>query len=122
MSNYYNLKSTHYINVGTHGFYLLGALDPLGLNDKLKKAGLPTIPKFEDHARITARVRCQSKGITKADAAEKSRGTIGAQGYQFTFTLEFALSKGTSKYNIAPIRGDSDVTITPFDGNLACFV
>lgn len=112
MSDYYNLKKTYYINVGTHGFYLLGNRDPLGLNDRMRAAGKPLIPKFEDHAKITARVRCQSKGITKADAQEKSKGSIGAQGYQFTFTIEFALPKGTSDYNIAPING-STVAIIP---------
>lgn len=107
MTRYYNLKKTYYINVGTHGFYLLGSMDPLGLNARLKQAGLPLVPKFEDKCKITARVRCQSKGITKADAQEKSKGSIGAQGYQFTFTIEFALPKNTSPYNIAPISGAS---------------
>lgn len=111
MSDYYNLKKTFYINVGTHGFYLLGNRDPLKLNAKLKAAGKPLIPKFEDVARITARVRCQSKGVTKAEAQEKSKGTIGAQGYQFTFTLEFSLAKGSSPYNIAPLGNDKSVAI-----------
>ena len=68
---------------------------------------LPKIPRFEDVCKITARVRCQSKGVTKADAEEKSKGRIGAQGYQFTFTIEFALPRNTSPYNIAPINGKS---------------
>lgn len=110
MTKYYNLKNTYYINVGTHGFYLLGNADPLGLNERMKSAGKPLIPKFEDVTRITARVRCQSKGVTKADAAEKSKRMIGAQGYQFTFTIEFALPRNTTPYNIAPISGTT-VTI-----------
>ena len=116
MTKYYNLKNTYYINVGTHGFYLLGNKDPLGLNDRLKTVGLPLIPKFEDHCRITARVRCQSKGITKADAEEKSKRRIGAQGYQFTFTIEFALPKNSTTYNIAPINGNN-VTILKHKAN-----
>ncbi len=112
MSNYYNLKKTYYINVGTHGFYLLGSSDPLGLNKKLKEKGKLIIPKFEDVAKITARIRCQSKGVTKAEAQEKSKGQIGAQGYQFTFTLEFSLPKGSSPYNVAPLSGDKTVVIT----------
>lgn len=107
MTDYYNLKQTFYINVGTHGFYLLGNRDPLGLNERMKKVGKPLVPKFEDHCKITARVRCQSKGVTKADAEEKSKGRIGAQGYQFTFTIEFSLPKNTTPYNIAPIDGNS---------------
>lgn len=107
MSKYYNIKKTYYINVGTHGFYLLGSKDPLGINERMKKAGKPLVPRFEDVCKITARVRCQSKGVTKADAAEKSKRTIGAQGYQFTFTIEFALPKNTTPYNIATISGTS---------------
>lgn len=121
MTQYYNLKNTYYINVGTHGFYLLGTRDPLGLNDRMKKAGLPLIPKFEDKCRITARVRCQSKGVTKADAEEKSKGRIGAQGYQFTFTIEFALPKNTSDYNIAPING-TNVNILENQANIKCLL
>lgn len=119
MSKYYNIKDTYYINVGTHGFYLLGDKDPLGLNDRMKAAGMPLIPKFEDKCKIEARVRCQSKGVTKADAAERSRGTISAQGYQFTFTIEFKLPKATTPYNIAPINGTS-VTILTSQANIDC--
>jgi hypothetical protein len=119
MSKYYNLKNTYYINVGTHGFYLLGSKDPLELNKRMTKIGLPTIPKFEDKCKITARVRCQSKGVTKADAQEKSKGAIGAQGYQFTFTIEFALPKNTSPYNIAPISGTS-VSILENQAKIMC--
>lgn len=107
MTKYYNIKKTYYINVGTHGFYLLGNSDPLGLNKRMRELGKPLIPKFEDVCKITARVRCQSKGVTKADAEEKSKGRIGGQGYQFTFTIEFGLPKGSSPYNIAPIDGKS---------------
>lgn len=119
MSKYYNLKKTYYINVGTHGFYLLGNKDPLGLNDRMKKAGMDLIPKFEDKCKIVARVRCQSKGVTKADAEEKSKGKIGGQGYQFTFTIEFRLPQASSPYNIAPINGSS-VTILESKATLQC--
>lgn len=121
MTKYYNLKKTYYINVGTHGFYLLGNQDPLGLNERLKKAGLPLVPRFEDVCKITARVRCQSKGVTKAEAQEKSKGRIGAQGYQFTFTIEFSLPKGSSPYNVAPISG-TDVKIIENAANYKCLL
>ena len=120
MTKYYNLKNTYYINVGTHGFYLLGNKDPLGINERLKKAGKPLVPRFEAVCKITARVRCQSKGITKADAQEKSKGSIGAQGYQFTFTIEFSLPKNTTPYNIAPIPGDQNVSIIENKADLTC--
>lgn len=121
MTKYYNLKNTYYINVGTHGFYLLGNKDPLGLNAQMKKLKLPLIPKFEDVCDIKARVRCQSKGITKADAEEKSKGRIGAQGYQFTFTIEFKLPKNTTPYNIAPINGKT-VNIIQNAANYKCLL
>lgn len=121
MSRYYNLKDTYYINVGTHGFYLLGNKDPLGLNKRMKETGQALIPKFEDVCKITARVRCQSKGVTKADAEEKSKGRIGGQGYQFTFTIEFSLPKNSSPYNIAPING-SDVRILENKANFNCLL
>lgn len=121
MTKYYNIKDTYYINVGTHGFYLLGNKDPLGLNERLKKAGYPIIPKFEDNCVITARVRCQSKGVTKSDAQEKSRRKIGGQGYQFTFTLEFALSKNSTPYNIAALNGNG-VTILKDKSNYKCLL
>lgn len=121
MTKYYNLKNTYYINVGTHGFYLLGDKDPLGLNARMKQLKLPLIPRFEDKCKITARVRCQSKGVTKADAEEKSKRRIGAQGYQFTFTIEFALPKNTTPYNIAPINGSS-VTIMESSANYKCLL
>jgi len=121
MTRYYNLKDTFYINVGTHGFYLLGNKDPLGLNARMKQSGKPLIPKFEDVCKITARVRCQSKGITKADAEEKSKGRIGGQGYQFTFTIEFSLPKNTTPYNIAPINGSS-VNIMENAANYTCLL
>ena len=120
MTKYYNLKNTYYINVGSHGFYLLGNKDPLKINERMKKAGKPLVPKFEDVCKITARVRCQSKGITKADAQEKSKGSIGAQGYQFTFTIEFSLPKNTTPYNIAPIPGDQNVSIIENKADLTC--
>jgi hypothetical protein len=122
MSNYYNIKNTYYINVGTHGFFLLGNKDPLGLNDSLRKKNKSIVPTFESTAKITARVRCQSKGVTKADAAEKSKRQIGTQGYQFTFTLEFSLATNASPYNIAPLasNGKSVIILTNKEALLDC--
>jgi hypothetical protein len=89
--DYYNTKKCSYINVGTHGFYLLNKRDPLKLNTKLKDK----IPDFSDIASARIRVRCQNKG---------------GGDYQFVMTLEF--SKMTkSHYNIAPVTSASNVTI-----------
>lgn len=87
VSDYYNSKKCHYINVGTHGFFLLNSSDPLGLNKKLKHQ----IPDFSDSASCKIRVRCQYKG---------------GGDYQFVMTLQFYGVK-KSPYNIAPLKTGS---------------
>lgn len=89
--DYYNTKKCDYINVGTHGFYLLNKADPLDLNSKLKIK----IPDFADSATARIRVRCQSKG---------------GGDYQFAMTLEFS-KVDKSPYNIAPVASASSVSI-----------
>lgn len=89
--DYYNQKKTQYINVGTHGFYLMNKSDPLKLNAKLKTK----IPDFANMASARIRIRCQYKG---------------GGDYQFVMTLEFSkVSK--SPYNLCPIVSSSNVTI-----------
>jgi len=89
--DYYNKKKTHYLNVGTHGFYLMNKLDPLKLNLKLQKK----IEDFANCASARIRVRCQSKG---------------GGDYQFVMTLEFSNVK-KSTYNLCPISAANNVTI-----------
>ena len=89
--DYYNSKKCDYINVGTHGFYLLNKRDPLGLNKKL----VPNIPDFADIAAARIRVRCQYKG---------------SGDYQFVMTLEFS-KMIKSYYNIAPVMNAGNVNI-----------
>lgn len=91
VSDYYNSKKCHYINVGTHGFFLLNGTDPLGLNAKLSKGGLTKIPDFSSSASCKIRVRCQNKG---------------GGDYQFVMTLQFYGVK-LSPYNIAPLKSGS---------------
>jgi len=91
VSDYYNTKKCHYINVGTHGFYLLGPKDPLKLNAALKKQGQAAVPDFATHANCKIRVRCQYKG---------------SGDYQFAMTLEFYGVK-RSPHNIAPLKAGS---------------
>ena len=84
IEEYYNKKKTYYVNVGTHGFYLLGKKNPL----KLK--GIPT---FGSAASAGFRARVQAKG----------GGT-----YQFTFEMSFSIkSSSKSPYNIGPVSGKS---------------
>ena len=89
--DYYNSKNCDYINVGTHGFYLLNKRDPLKLNSHL----VPTIPDFADIASAKIRVRCQYKG---------------SGDYQFALTLEFS-KMNKSYYNIAPVMNEKNVNI-----------
>lgn len=96
IENYYNKKKTYYVNVGTHGFYLFGAKNPL----KLKG-----VPRFADSAKAIYRARVQYKG---------------SGNYQFTFELQFSM-KSKSPFNIAPVDGKS-VNIQKKALNLSCFL
>lgn len=96
IEQYYNKKKTYYVNVGTHGFYLLGN------NNPLKLEGVPT---FGSSAKATYRARVQYKG---------------GGNYQFTFEMQFSMSR-KSPFNIAPVDGKS-VTIIKDKINLSCFV
>lgn len=89
--DYYNIKKCHYINVGTHGFYLLNKKDPLKLNQNI----IPKIPDFADCSNAKMRVRCQYKG---------------GGDYQFVLTLEFSKMQ-KSPYNIAPVMNSGNVSI-----------
>jgi len=96
IEEYYNKKDTYYVNVGTHGFYLMGNKNPL----KLK--GVPT---FGQSAKAIYRARVQYKG---------------SDNYQFTFEMQFSM-KNKSPYNIAPVDGKS-VSIIENKLNLSCFI
>ena len=109
IERYYNLKDTYYIQVGTHGFFLLGPRDPLKINQSNRERGLKPVPQFSNSCLSTARIRCQSKGVTKAEQKFVQTGDIfGPNGYQFTFELQV---KGLKKspYNIAPLAARSVV-------------
>lgn len=98
IEEYYNKKNTYYVNVGTHGFYLMGRKNPL----KLKN-----VPMFGISAKATYRARVQYKG---------------GGNYQFTFEMQFSIpSAKKSPFNIAPVDGKS-VTIREKDLNLSCFI
>jgi hypothetical protein len=97
IEGYYNRKDTYYVNVGTHGFYLMGSKNPL----KLK--GVPT---FGSSAKAIYRARVQYKG---------------SDNYQFTFEMQFSIpSSKKSPFNIAPVDGKS-VNIIKSNLNLSCF-
>ena len=83
------------MNVGTHGFYLLGTKNPFKLNG---------VPRFSASAKATYRARVQYKG---------------SGNYQFTFEMQFSMSR-KSEFNIAPVDGKS-VNIIKSKLNLSCF-
>ena len=97
IEQYYVTKETYYVNVGTHGFFLMGNVNPYGLGG---------IPKFGDAITAKYRARVQDKG---------------AGNYQFTFEMSFS-PKMYSPYNIAPCS-KTDVRILteraklPFEEN-----
>ena len=96
IESYYNKKATYYVNVGTHGFYLLGHHNPYQL---------PAVPRFNQKASAKWRARVQSKG----------GGT-----YQFTFEMTFSIQQ-KSPYNIAPILGSQSVSIQKDWADVSCF-
>jgi hypothetical protein len=104
IASYYNLKDTYYINVATHGFFLLGKKDPAKFNEGIDEP----IPSWKDNHSAVLRIRVQSKGITKASQAEKQKGFpfAGGQGYQITMEIQFKSVK-SSPYNIGPTIGKS---------------
>ena len=98
IEQYYNRKDTYYVNVGTHGFYLMGRKNPLQLKD---------VPMFGTSAKATYRARVQYKG---------------GGNYQFTFEMQFSIpANKKSPFNIAPVDGKS-VAIIKNKLNLSCFI
>lgn len=98
IEEYYNRKDTYYVNVGTHGFYLMGSKNPLKLKD---------VPRFGSSAKATYRARVQYKG---------------SDNYQFTFEMQFSIpASRKSPFNIAPVDGKT-VTIIEREIDLGCFI
>lgn len=97
IEQYYNKKDTYYVNVGTHGFYLMGIKNPFKLSD---------VPRFGSSAKATYRARVQYKGN---------------DNYQFTFEMQFSIpANKKSTFNIAPVVGKT-VNINKKELNLSCF-
>jgi hypothetical protein len=97
IEEYYNKKKTYYVNVGTHGFYMMGKKNPLKLKD---------VPTFGSSAKATYRARVQYKG---------------SDNYQFTFEMQFSIPAAKkSPFNIAPVNGRT-VDIIKKEINLSCF-
>jgi len=107
IEKYYNLKDTYYLNVGTHGFYLLGNKDPA----KMNRGVSPSIPLWSNNHQAVLRTRIQSKGVTKAERQEAAtKNPAGGQGYQITMEIQFK-SVVKSIYNIGPVTKGSATII-----------
>jgi len=108
ISEYYNTKKCYYINVGTHGFFLLGNRDPLKLNKAMRDLGYSkAIPDFGASAKCMIRVRVHDKsrsGPSGGSFFEGAEDRVG--GYQFTMTFQFS-NVTKSPYNIAPLVAGS---------------
>lgn len=108
VADYYAMKKTFYVNIGTNGFYTFGKQDPAKINEHCAKKNLPKIPSFSDVATVKYRARVQSKG---------------GGNYQHTFELSFSVSKAkNSPYNIGPCSGEGNVSIIPRLANIDCFL
>jgi len=93
IASYYNSKDTYYMNVGSHGIYLLGNTDPLDLNGRLKKLGASLIPNF--NFPVFIRCRCQAKG-----------------GGDYNFNMVQTMKAGkVSPYNFLPMNGAGTINI-----------
>ena len=106
IEKYYNLKDTYYINVGTHGFFLLGGKDPAKM-----QCTAPKVPLWSRSHKCVLRIRIQSKGVSKALLLEeRNKKPTGSQGYQITMSMTFKAVK-KSPYNIGPVIKGSAVVM-----------
>lgn len=107
ISDYYAMKDTYYVNIGTNGFYRFGGSDPAGINKNCRAKNIPIVPSFADASSVKYRARVQAKG---------------SGNFQYTFELSFSVSKSqNSPYNIGPCSGEGSVTIITRLANTACF-
>lgn len=107
IADYYAMKDTYYVNIGTNGFYRFGNADPAGINANCRSKNIPAVPSFASVATVKYRARVQPKG---------------GGNYQHTFELSFSVSKSdNSPYNIGPCSGEGSVAINTRSANLACF-
>lgn len=93
VASYYNSKDTYYMNVGSHGIYLLGNTDPLDLNGRLKRLGADPIPNF--NFPVFIRCRCQAKG-----------------GGDYNFNMVQTMKAGpASPYNFLPMNDTGTINM-----------
>ena len=108
LEKYYVEKRAQYINVGTHGLYLLGTTDPLGMNRSLVERRMKKVPRFADVANMTMQVQVKNKGIGK--------------WHQFMIEGRFTIPlTAKSPYNLGAIDGNNAALILS-KTDLSCFL
>ncbi len=108
LEKYYIEKKAHYINIGTHGLYLLGTADPLGMNKSLAARRMKRIPRFASVANMTMQVQVKNKGAGK--------------WHQFMIESRFTIPlTSKSPYNLGATTGSS-ASIIESQSDLSCFL
>lgn len=87
IEKYYQSKKCHYINVGTHGFYLIGSANPL----KFKG-----VPRFSSVASVKWSARVQPEGN---------------DNYHFAFEMVMRI-RSKSPFNAAPCTKNNALIVT----------
>ena len=101
--DYYKVKKCSYMQVASHGFYILNGKDDFDLNRILQSRGMPRIPDFKNSVKAKIRCRVQMKSLSRKE-------------YQFVMTLQFQ-SAVKSPYNLAPIMSATNVSIKKTKNN-----
>lgn len=108
LERYYNAKNAQYINIGTHGLYLLGTSDPLGMNKSLSARKMKKVPRFSDVASMTMVAQVKNKGAGK--------------WHQFMIEARFHIPlSAKSPYNLGATNG-RDARIELQSTDISCFL
>lgn len=108
LEKYYLEKNAQYINIGTHGLYMLGNSDPLGMNKSLVARRMKKVPRFADAANMVFQVQVKNKGAGK--------------WHQFMIEGRFTIPiSKKSPYNIGATDG-TNAAIVVGNTDLSCFL
>jgi hypothetical protein len=108
LEKYYVEKKAQYINVGTHGLYVLGTSDPLGMNKSLVARRMKKVPRFASVANMTMQVQVKNKGVGK--------------WHQFMIEGRFTIPlSAKSPYNLGATNGNTS-SIVIDQSDISCFL
>jgi len=108
LEKYYVEKQAQYINIGTHGLFLLGNSDPLEMNKSLVARRMKKVPRFADVANMVMQVQVKNKGAGK--------------WHQFMMEGRFTIPVAKkSPYNLGATNGqDANLNLSQTD--ISCFL